>query len=130
MPTLGLLLSQTHEYKLNQIDVCREEILVAFVCFFSHPSLQPILTGWVLLPEWFKYSTNLCVCMRVHSTMPYCFTNLAVASYSSVMFMCLTLAFVTANFIFYSSSTHTLFRHAHGLGVPFVWQLMLNFCAF
>lgn len=62
----------------------------------------------------------VCVCVLVHSTVPYCFTNPAVASYSSVMFMCLTLAFVIANFIFYSSSTYTLFRHAHELGVPFV----------
>lgn len=47
-----------------------------------------------------------------------------------IMFSCLSLAFVTANFIFCSSSVHTLSRHTHGLGVPFVWQLLLRFCAF
>lgn len=81
MPTLGLLLSYAHKYKLNTIDMWREEILVAFVCSFSHTSLQPILDGYHC--QNYSNVQQICVCVHVcvclHSTIPYCVTTPVVA---------------------------------------------------
>ena len=76
------------------------------------------------------FNKFVCACMCVCACTPlYLIVSLLLqwlSVTSSVMFTHLSLAFVTANFISYSSSTHPRSRHAHGLGIPLVWQLILS----
>lgn len=62
------------------------------------------------------------VCVRVHPCAPLCLTVSLLLQWlfitSSIVFTCLSLAFVTADFVSYSPITHTLAGHAHGLSVP------------
>lgn len=80
------------------------------------------------------FNTCVCVCMRVRvrACIPLHLVVLLLPHWlsvtSSVVFTCLSLVFVTSNFISYSYSTHPLSRHAHGLSIPPFWQLILVLC--